>query len=585
VEFVNAIRKLTSGWRVISFAAALLIFLLTSAPLRAQSSSIPERLSSDTISYMHWRGKAFATQAEKKNSILQFIEDSDFTALRQKLADDFRKNMEKQGGPANVPTLTEFISLLDNPMTGGMMVNPLPVKKDAAGTAATPVGFFFIYDATGKTELIDLLRSSPQLKDKEGATVMKYEFDGATVEARTSGTSVSYTARVANYYIFADQKLVIESLIPRFRGAAHLSSSVTQLPEYKLIRPYIGEDSSIEFFARMPDLDKLIPEDDKNKSLKNILHSIRLEKLHVAGGGISFAGEATRFHGAILGDTSPIGVLDLTGASTAAFVTQPVVSPGPFFSISKFRWAAAYELFRAGMAGSSNPQQATAVANYEKMAQGFLSMSISEALALFTGELASETSYADDGTSLRIYAVSIQKPNDVLRILRATVGTMIVAEDTAGDTTFLDLSFPSTDPGTGEKKRTFYYVAVTPQMIYAAPRKSMVRAAMERLTAGSGSASPREFSANPQLNQMRSLLPEKLSGLSAADMTNLPWAKVLAAYGQVVAATAKDPNDPNSAAISYWNLVKPEVFSRHLHTAISGWWKDSNGIYFDSYVQ
>ncbi len=582
---MNAIWKITSNWRRISLTAALLAFCLPSPPIRAQSVPIPERLSADTISYIHWRGKAFATAEGKKNSLLQFIEDPDFTALRQKLADDFRKSMEKQGQAANVPALPEFISLLDNPMTEGLMLNPAPHEKDPPGSVPPRVGFFLVYDTTGKTALIDLLRSSAQWKLKQGATVMKYEFDGVAVEARTSGTSVSYTARVANYFILADQKQVIESLIPRFRGSAPMTASVTQLPEYKLMRPYIGADSAIEFFARMPDLDKLIPADEKSKHLASVLHSIHLEKLHVAGGGISFAGEATRFHGAILGDTSPIGILDVTGSSTATFVTQPVVSPGPFFSISKFSWSAVYELFRAGMAGSGNPQQATAVANYEKMAQGFLGMSVSDALALFTGEVASETSYADDGTLLRIYAVSIQKPNDVLRVLRATIGNMIVAEDTAGDTTFLDLSFPSTDPSTGQRKRTFFYVAVTPQMVYAAPRKAMVREAMARLKASSGAAPTHEFSANPKLNQMRTLLPEKLSGLSAADISNFPWAKVLAEYGQVFAATAKDPKDPNSPATDYWKLVKPEVFSRHLHSAIYGWWKDSNGVYFDSYVQ
>lgn len=585
VEFVNAFRKLASGWRRISVAAALLAFLLPGALLRAQSTPIPERLSSDTIAFMHWRGKAFATQAEKKNDLLQFVEDSDFTSLRQKLADDFLKAMEKQGGAANVPTLTEFISLLDNPMTGGLMVNPAPPKRDPSGTPAPPVGFFFIYDAAGKTALIDLLRASPQLNEKSGTTVMKYDFEGISVEARTSGTSVSYTARVASYYIFADQKQVIERLIPRFRGSAQLASSVTQLPEYKLIRPYIGEDSAVEFFGRMPDLDKLIPADQKFRAAAGALHSIHLEKIHVVGGGVSFAGEATRFHGAILGDTSPVGVLDLTGASTAAFATQPVVSAGPYFSISKFSWPAAYELFRAGVAGSDNQQLAANLVSYDKMAEGFLGMSISEALGLFTGEVASETTYADDATPLRIYAVSIQKPKDVLRILRAVAGAMIVAEDTAGDTTFLDLSFPSTDPGTGQKKRTLYYVAVTPQMIYAAPRKAMVRAAMERLSASSGAAPIHEFSANPKLNQMRTLLPEKLSGLSAADMTDFPWARVLAAYAQAAPGVTKDPTDTSSTPTDYWKLVKPEVFSRHLHTAIYGWWKDSNGVYFDSYVQ
>jgi hypothetical protein len=221
----------------------------------------------------------------------------------------------------------------------------------------------------------------------------------------------------------------------------------------------------------------------------------------------------------------------------------------------------------------------------ESMARNFLGMSISDALQLFTGEVASETTFSEDGTGEKIYAVTIQKPKDVLRVLRAVVGPMIVGEDTAGDTTFLDVSVPTTDPATGEKKRTFYYIAVTPEMIYAAPRKSMVRAAMERLHAVSASTAPREISSNPELIRMRALLPEKLSGISAADMTNFPWEKVMSKYGALITQTGKNSDGSNPSATSYWKLVKPEVFSRHLHIAISGWWKDSNGVYFDSFVQ
>jgi hypothetical protein len=585
VEHLKATRNGTSGWRWTSLAAAFLFFLPPSAPLRAQTTAIPDRLSADTIFYVHWRGKPFVTEAEKKNHLLQFLEDPDFVPLRQKLADDFRKSMEEQGGSPSMPTLAEFISLLDNPMTVGSVANLLPPKSAAAGSPAPLVGFFFVYDATGKSALIDKLRATPQVKGKEAPAVMTYDFNGTSVEARTSGTAVSYTAHLANYYMLADQKQVIEDLITRFRSPAQPSSSVTQLPAYKEIQPYMGSDAAVEFFARMPDLDKVIPADQKGKPFARVAHNIHLEKLHVMGGGLSFAGEATRFHGAILGDTSPIGVLDVAGPSTAAFVTQPVVSPGPFFSISKFSWAAVYELIRAGSAGSLNPQQSAMFTNFETMAQNFLGMSVSDALQLFTGEVASEMTYSEDGSSVRIYAVTIQKPKEVLRVLRAIVGTMIAAEDTAGDTTFLDLSFPGTDPVTGREKRTFYYIAVAPEMIYAAPRKAMVREALARLQANSGTTAPREISSNPDLNHMRALLPEKLSGLSAADMSHFPWEKVIARYEQLGAGAARDPKDSGSSATDYWKLVKPEVFSRHFHTAIYGWWKDSNGTYFDSFVQ
>jgi hypothetical protein len=266
-------------------------------------------------------------------------------------------------------------------------------------------------------------------------------------------------------------------------------------------------------------------------------------------------------------------------------VTQQVVSPGPFFYISKCDFAAIYELIRAGAVGSLNPQQAANIASFETMAQSFLGMPVREALELFTGEVAFETMLSEEGLSDHIIAVTIQKPKDVLRILRALIGSKIVAEDVEGDTTFLDISFPSTDRATGQQKRTFYYVAVTPEMIYAAPRKATVRAVIERARTNSSNPAPREISSNPELNRMRALLPEKLSGLGASDMTHIPWEKLVNQYKQLAAEDAKNSKDTNPKSNDYLNLVKPEVFSRHFHAAIYGWWKDSNGVYFDSFVQ
>ena len=45
---------------------------------------------------------------------------------------------------------------------------------------------------------------------------MSYDFQGTKVEARATGTDVSYTALTPKYYFLADQKSVIEDLIVRF---------------------------------------------------------------------------------------------------------------------------------------------------------------------------------------------------------------------------------------------------------------------------------------------------------------------------------------------------------------------------------
>lgn len=183
-----------------------------------------------------------------------------------------------------------------------------------------------------------------------------------------------------------------------------------------------------------------------------------------------------------------------------------------------------------------------------------------------------------------MFAATIEKPEAVLRVLRAVIGPMIASEDSTGATTYLDISYPYRDPGTGMQRRKFYYVAVTPHMILAAPRKAMLRQAMTQFGSRPGAAPASGIFANAEYGQLRSHLPERLSGLSGADITQVPWDKLLAnlenEWQQSANQSKGSPPD-----LSWLKLLKPEVISRHLHMALSGWWKDSNGVYFDSYLE
>jgi len=51
-----------------------------------------------------------------------------------------------------------------------------------------------------------------------------------------------------------------------------------------------------------------------------------------------------------------------------------------------------------------------------------------------------------------------------------------------------------------------------------------------------------------------------------------------------MAEAAKGSTTP-PPSFDWLQAVKPEVLTRHVHNGISGWWKDSHGIYFDSYIQ
>lgn len=582
---MNARRNPISVWWRTSLFAALLASVVPGPAVFAQTASLAPRLPPNTVCYVEWRGTALVTGAAGRNHFLQLLADPDLAPVWAVVASNFRERTRGQGGPASAAVLPELLSLLDNPVVFGIIENPKASKSSPAAGATPPVGFFLVYDATGKMSLVEKWKSSNPTQNSVAPVVTHYDFSGTSVEVRTTEKNVSYAAQAGNYYLTSDQKPAIEELITRFRSADRPVASVEQLPGYEEARKFVGPDAALEFFARVPDLSRWTPADAKNTAGAELAKNLHLERVHVAEGGVSFAGEAVHFRGAILGDTSPGGPFDLAAPSTVAFQTQPIASEGPAFTLSRMNLAATYAFLRAALTASLPPQQTANLTAFESAAQSFLGMPVASALALFSGEVASVSIYSDDGTPQRLFAATIQQPEAVLRVLRAVVGPMIVSDDYSGSTTFLDLSYPYRDPKTGMRRRKFYYVAVMPQLMLAAPRKAMLRQAVAQLGTRTGVAPATGIFASAEYRQIRSHLPEKLSGLSGADITQVPWDKLLANLEDQADQAARQSKGSPPPDLSWLKLLKPQVISRHLHWALSGWWKDSSGVYFDSYLQ
>lgn len=564
-------------------AVAFVVFFFTCAPLFAQTSSIPERLPSGTLLFVEWHGTAALEGAKQKNHLLQLVADPSFAPLWVALANDFQTSRHTKGNVARSLSLSDVVSLLENPAAFGLVPDPAPAASSSASDL--PFAFFVVYASGGKADLIQKLKASARASGKENPGVTTYDFSGTSVEIEGTGKDANYSALVTGYYLISNRKQVIEDLITRFRAPGKPATSLAQVPEYALVREHMAPGVALDMFAHMPDLDKLIPPGEKETPIVRFLKAIHLEKVYCAGGSISFAGEATRIQGEILGDTEPGTPFDFVAPSAAVFKAQPVVGSNPSFTFTRLDLPAMYKLVRAAAGESLGSKQTANLTMYEGMAENFLGMPVNDALALFTGEFASVESYADDGSSQRMFAATIQKPAEVLRILRAVLGSFTVAEDSSGDVTFLDLSYPYTDPASGTQRRKFYYAAVGPHMVVAAPRKTMLQQAMERLKSQSPEAPPAGIFANPEYVQMRSLLPLTLSSLSAGDVAAVPWDKVLAETQKQIEETMKFSKDTNPSDWAWLGLIHPEVVPRHLHMAVSGWWKDASGIHFDSYLQ
>ncbi len=573
-------RRLVPRW--LCLATVFAGFLASSSLLQAQAP-LAERLSPDTVLCVAWRGTTSLSGAEQKNHVLQLLQDPAFAPAWLGLAAAFQQRNQKVESPAAAMGIPDIMSLLENPLVFG--VGAVPNEAGSPGPNGRPsrFGFFFVYDATGKASLIDKLKSSAQSSTKTHSQVTTYNFGGTSVEVRAAGASLTYSAQVSRYFVASDQKQIVEGLITRFRSAdGNVTSSLGRLTPYRDLQKFIGSDMALEWYARIPDPDEWTIPPSGGKSAAQFAKSIHLERVHAAGGGVSFAGEEMHVRGAVLGDTSPGSVFDLAGPSTTTFQTEAVVNGSSTFSMSRFNLAALYALMRGALVGALSSQQVANVSAMETVGQSYLGMPIGDAFGLMSGEIASFSTYSDDGTAQQLFAATIRQPEAVLRILRSVVGSMIVAEDSAGPTTFLDIAYPYKDPKTGTQRRKFYYLAVTPQMLVGAPRKAMVRETVQRINSHSDASPASGVLANPDFSRMRSLLPEKLSGLSGSDLTQIPWDKLLANLEDQIAQGAKQKNGPQPPDLSW---LKSDLISRHLHIALSGWWKDSGGVYFDSYLQ
>jgi hypothetical protein len=576
-------------WR--TFFLGTIIFCVSCASLAAQSAREPlaAKLPPDTIFYAQWRGMDFVRAAEKTNHVLEFLQDPDLAPVWTSLAVNLQKHETKRGQRAAPMGLPEIVSLIDNPALFGLISSAEP-QAASAGSApplatARQHGGFLVYDATGKRELIEKLRVQRQAQESPTVQVTHFKFGGIEIEARTEAKSVSYTAFAGHYFLASDRKQIIEELVSRFNGSGESTISVKSIPQYDEVHKFVGADDAVEFFARVPDLNEWQSGDAKSQTAVNTAKSMHVDRIRVGAAGLSFHTADTQFRGEVLGDTSAGGLFDLIGDSRATFQTQPVVGMGTEFNVFRLNLGATYQMARSAIVANATQQQAAGLLLFEAMAPRFIGMPLPDALALFTGEFASITSFANDGKPEQLYATSIQKPDEVLKLLRTIAASMILAEDSSNGVTYLNLAYPYRDPKSGAQLKKLYYVAVTSHVLLAAPSKDVLRLVVNDVSFNVVSASATGLFANPEFLQMRSLLPGKLSGLSGADIAAFPWDKIASNTADQIQQAAKRSPSATEPDLTWLKVIQTGVISRHLHMSVSGSWKDSNGVYFDSYVQ
>jgi hypothetical protein len=570
------------------------VFLILGAQrLAAQAPPLePAQMPANTTFYLIWRGQPSA-ELRKSNSIAALWDDPGFAPVRSSITKAMLKNSEEKSDEKKLTReqLEEYASLLENPFVLGYLSNPHPQAATAAAEGAkkpTWNGMFFVYDRTGKEAILSKavlgLRASE--KDTPAISPTTIADIPATKVERKSG--ITYWVEHNKYAISASEVSVLEEILHRLNGKPSSSESLADSASYKEAHSTLGA-GQLEFFLRVPELSSMSSNSTAGGfQMRPVLDALKLNAIHSVAGRVLLEGAKTRVQGVALGDTAPGSLFDIWGDGAAApaslnFASADAIS----YSGTQLNLTALYEIVRRVAAAFFPPGRQGGVEMLEMMAQAKLGISISNAVALFTGEFASLQTSKSLDKNQQVYVIGIRNKPDTLKLLHSFLGERITSERNEGETTFMKISASDAKNPAAAASSDFYHVAATSVYLIGAPRLESVRELLAKHTQAAG------LSSAPGFQSARAQFPPTINGFGYFDFRKVDWpalkarmiaesAKASATPGKRTGATTKSDVSPTPS----WMLdIDPAVFARHLHTASSASWKDAQGLHFDQWIE
>ena len=571
--------------RRLGLVALLCVFL--PAPASAQSSPFANRLPAKTWLYVEWHGTGYLGPAKRTNSLLRLWADPAFAPLRDLLTGQLYEGARSNPKLANLSgeDITELFSIFENPLAAGLIESELSAVNGSSSSNPSqpwkPKGYFLVFDATGKVERLQKLYARLKAERASTEPITSFAVGPTTVDKVVDPDKTYYQAQVGNYFLRSDEIEMLKELIPRFRSEEAPASSLAQTAEYQQARKQVPSGALLEFFVRVPDLSKMKFPPNSKFDAAAFSKALRLEQIRLACGSLSLAADGTRLHSAVLGDTSKGGLFDILGESGPTFSTLPLAPAGASYNVTRLNLTALYQLVRQAVIAASPGGQAE-FEKYETAAEVGLGMKPAEMLQLFGGEFAMIKSNPEDPADF-LFATTVQDQQKVVGLLDRILGNSIATEDRDGETNYIELSTPYTDPQTGTRRRRFYSVAVTRNVALAAPHKPETRGAVAALARQPAAAPAGRLASDADFLHARTALPENLTGMSYTDLTRIHWDKIYSDFihGKNGAEGNKEQKKVETALQGF----DPKVLSRYLRVLITGTWKDSSGAYFDLLLQ
>ncbi|HKM67235.1 MAG TPA: hypothetical protein VJX70_08725 [Candidatus Acidoferrum sp.] len=575
------LRRIFPGLSLFSLLISLLATgVVAQAPL--EGPQLPAR----TSFYLIWHGSP-AGEARKSNALMSLWDDPDFAPARAAMAAAMIDNKKK---PNDKPGLTrdevaQYATLLDNPFAFGYM----PRREGAAAktpaakeTAPAWNGMFFVYDRSGKEELLSkaVLRMRandaeiPRVTEVTVAGVKALKFD------RKSGTT--YWAETGKYAVAAGEASVFEDVLERLAGKSP-GGSLGESGAYKEAKPLLA-GGLLEFFLQVPQIKNIAGDSDAaSPQIRALWNSLKLDSVHVFAGHISLEGARTRLQGGILGDTAEGSLFDIWPAGEKQPVSFGYVTPETvYYSESQINLLGIYNIIKRALTQPGS-NMAGLVTTMEGAAQTRIGMTLPEAFALTTGEIATIQSSPSLDPDKRVFFAGIHNKPEALKLIRTILSDQVTSERSEGNVTYLKISLKGNQGTKGVAQWNFYHLAMTPDLLLGASKNETLREVLAQPPATGMTSVPKT------LQTARAQFPEKLNGFSFVDLQKLDWPALKERWTATVVKSAADPKSADAQQrvkqVNDWMRdVNPGVFPKHLHSMTAASWKDASGVHFDQWV-
>ena len=566
--------------------ARLSVLLLLAAPVLAQAPIEPAKLPPQTLLYLSSSGVKLQPGVAQKNPLLSLWNDPQFAPVRAAVFGGATQGVAKDSD-LKVTILHQqqmtaaddqkFLPLLENPFVFGVILG----SGNSASGSPSATRIFLVFDATGKEALARAFLTEADTHGTEKAQVAPTTIGTVPAERVTRKGNTSYRAFLDQRLVIASDATLFENLVQSLAKGSAPPAALGESNAFVEAQKALPPGSTLQFFLRVPDLAALAgaKAGPKAAQVQAILRGLRVEAFHAICLSVDLNGPETRFRGAILGDAGAGTLFDVEPDGSAPLASLGLAPATAIsYSASRFDLPALYRFLRSALQTSLPPEQSSAVEMVEGLAAMKLGMPLPEALQVFSGEYASFSMNEDLDARGDVHVIAITDKAAALKLVHALAAlasdhvSISNERDDAG-TTLLEMSVGKQGAAAGA--RFPIALAVTPEFLLFSGREDTLRALLADKQAGS-----LRLAATPGFLKARSRFPERVNGLSYADLSRVNWE---AALNRVIQQWTTPKGKTGEA--KFLELIPPGLLKNHLHTVAGASWKDAHGIHFDGWIE